>query len=343
VAIFNVIEKFYFVTELSLFGKGWPMQWAEGVLGRIKLRDLKVVMAIAQNGSMSKAARQLAVSHPVISKTVTELERMLGVCLFDRGARGVEPTAYGQALVRCGVAVFDEMRQGLRNVEALTDAQSGELRIGCPELISAGILPAIANTFSREYPRARIHSVFADTASAQFEALRNRSVDLLLGTVTTPFVEDDLILESLCDERFLVVVARQGRWSRRSNVTLGQLVGEDWVLPPLESVPGRHIRSIFDANKLPVPNAPIVSLSIHLTITLVASGRYVAILPSSVPLLGLARSELKILPIKLPRVNLILGITTLRNRTVSPLVRPFAQCAHQVAKALTRSSSARAG
>jgi DNA-binding transcriptional LysR family regulator len=313
------------------------MQWAESVLGRIKLRDLKVLMAIAQYGSMSKAARHLAVSHPVISKTVTELERTLGVSLFDRGARGVEPTAYGQALVRCGVAVFDEMRQGLRNVEALTDAQSGELRIGCPELISAGILPAIANTFSRQYPRARLHAVFADTASAQFEALRSRSVDLLLGTITTPFVADDLILETLCDERFLVVAARQSRWSRRPHVTLGQLVEEDWVLPPLDSVPGRHIVRIFSANKLPIPNASIVSLSIHLAITLVASGRYVAMLPSSVPLLGLAQSALKILPLKLPPVNLSVGIVTLKNRTVSPLARPFAQCAHQVAKALTHS------
>jgi DNA-binding transcriptional LysR family regulator len=315
------------------------MQWAESVLGRIKLRDLKVLMAIAQYGSMSKAARQLAVSHPVISKTVTELERTLGVSLFDRGARGVEPTVYGQALIRCGVAVFDEMRQGLRNVEALTDAQSGELRIGCPELISAGILPAIAITFSRQYPRARLHSVFADTASAQFEALRSRSVDLLLGTITTPLVEDDLTLETVCDERFLVVAARQSRWSRRRHVTLGQLVEEDWVLPPPDSVPGRHIMRIFGANKLPIPNASIVSLSIHLTITLVASGRYVAMLPSSVPLLGLARSALKTLPVKLPPVNLILGIVTLRNRTVSPLARPFVQCAHQVAKVLTRSAS----
>src|SRR5262252_2886468 len=108
------------------------MDWADRIGRRIRLRDLHVVMAVAECGSMAKAAARLSISHPVISKTISDLERTLGVKLFDRNSLGVEPTSYGQALLKCGVTVFDEMRQGLKQIEQITDPTSGELRIGCP-------------------------------------------------------------------------------------------------------------------------------------------------------------------------------------------------------------------
>src|SRR5215470_10109062 len=94
---------------------------ADNFGGRIKLRHLQILMAVAQSGSMAKAADSLAISHPVISKAIAELERTLGVRLLDRGSQGVEPTMYGRTLVQCGVAVFDELRQGVKQVEFLAD------------------------------------------------------------------------------------------------------------------------------------------------------------------------------------------------------------------------------
>src|SRR5215470_7018136 len=119
------------------------MDWAERIGRRIRLRDLHVVLAVAEHGSMSKASAELAISHPVVSKTITDLERTLGVRLFDRISQGVELTTYGRALLKCGTAVFDEMRQGLKQIEFLSDSISGELRIGSPEITMAGLLPAI--------------------------------------------------------------------------------------------------------------------------------------------------------------------------------------------------------
>ena len=178
------------------------------------------------------------------------------------------------------------MRQGIRNIELLTNANSGELRIGAPELMSAGLLPAIADHFLRQYPGVSLYSVFADTASAQFEKLRQREVDLLIGTTPSPFAEDDLIYEHLFDERFVVIAGHKSPWSRRRNIALKQLIDDDWVLPPPDSVPGVRIAKIFNAKNLPIPKAPMVNLSIHLTIALVATGRFIGILPSSVPSLS---------------------------------------------------------
>ncbi len=69
------------------------MDWADRIGRRVKLRDLHVLLAVAECGGMAKAAERLAITHPVVSRTISELEQVLGVRLFDRGARGVELTA----------------------------------------------------------------------------------------------------------------------------------------------------------------------------------------------------------------------------------------------------------
>ena len=152
------------------------MDWAERIGRRIRFRDLHVLLAVAEHGSMSKASAELAISHPVVSKTISDLERTLGVRLFDRGSQGVELTDYGRALLECGVSVFDEMRRGLKRIEFLTDPNSGELRVGCPEITMAGLMPAIAERFSHRYPGIRLHVVLANTAMLQFQDLRERKV-----------------------------------------------------------------------------------------------------------------------------------------------------------------------
>jgi DNA-binding transcriptional LysR family regulator len=96
------------------------MDWAARIGRRIRLRDLHILLAVAESGSMSKASAHLAISHPVISKTISDLEHTLGVRLFDRNSQGVELTTYGRTLLNCGVTVFDEMRQGLKQIEFLS-------------------------------------------------------------------------------------------------------------------------------------------------------------------------------------------------------------------------------
>ena len=119
------------------------MNWTDRVGRRIKLRDLHILLAVAKSGSMGKAAADLAVSQPVVSKAISDLEYGLGVRLLDRTPRGAEPTLHGQALLRCGVAVFDDLRQGVKALEFLSDPTAGELRLGCTEPLAAGFVGAV--------------------------------------------------------------------------------------------------------------------------------------------------------------------------------------------------------
>jgi DNA-binding transcriptional LysR family regulator len=310
------------------------MDWADRIGRRIRLRDLHILLAVAERGSMAKASAHLAISHPVVSKTISDLERTLGVRLFDRNSQGVELTNYGRALLECGVTVFDEMRQGLKRIEFLADPASGELRIGCPEITMAGLMPAIVERFARRYPGIRLHVVLANIAMLQFQELRERNVDLLIGRMPQSFVEDDLTAEILFDEPFLAVAGARSRWARRRQLRLDDLIGEPWILPPYDSAAGSLILEIFRAAKLQPPQPGIATLSVQLTVTLIASGRFVGLLPSSVARFNARRAGLKILPVTLPAERFAAGVITVKGRTLSPLAELFIACARETAKSI---------
>jgi DNA-binding transcriptional LysR family regulator len=106
-------------------------------------------------------------------------------------------------------------------------------------------------------------------------------------------------------------------------------------LPPYDSTPGSLILEIFRASKLQPPQSNVATLSVQLTVTLIASGRFVGLLPSSVALFNTGRIGLKILPIKLPPLRFAAGIITVKGRTLSPLAELFIERAREIAKSIT--------
>src|SRR5262249_61546236 len=93
-----------------------PKQGTERIGRRLKLRDLRILMTVVECGTMGKAAERLAISQPVVSKTITDMEHALGVRLLDRSRRGVQSTPYDQALINRRIAIFDEMREGIGEI-----------------------------------------------------------------------------------------------------------------------------------------------------------------------------------------------------------------------------------
>src|SRR6202045_2735828 len=132
---------------------GAVMQLSDRIGNRMKLQDLHVLMTVVQAGSMGKAAQILNTTQPNISRSIGELERALGVRLLDRHRQGIEATEYGRALLDCGVAVFDDLRQGVKNIEFLADPTAGEVRIGCTLTLAASFVSVVIDRLSRRYPR----------------------------------------------------------------------------------------------------------------------------------------------------------------------------------------------
>ena len=122
----------------------------EGRIGqRVKLRDLHILSAVVRWGSMAKAASHLAMSQSAVSEAIANLEDALGVRLLDRSAQGIQSTIYADALLKRGRVVFDELQQGIKDIEFLADPTTGEVRFGCPESVSAGLLPVVIDRLSR--------------------------------------------------------------------------------------------------------------------------------------------------------------------------------------------------
>ena len=311
------------------------MQLSDRFGSRMKLQDLHVLMTVVQAGSMGKAAQILNTTQPNISRSIAELERTLGVRLLDRHRQGIEPTEYGRALLDCGVAVFDDLRQGVKNIEFLADPTAGELRIGTTTFLAASFVSALVDRLSRRYPRIVFHLVTGYTETLHRE-LAGRNVDLLIVRGSGPIADPRYEFEFLFDDSYVVAAGAQNQWVRRRRIEIAELVNELWVLPPPDSVIGSIVMDAFRASGLDYPRVSVVTDCPHMRISLLATGRFVTIFPASAFRFLAKRSELKVLPVELPMARRPNGIVTLKNRALSPVAQIFIDCAREVAKPLAK-------
>jgi len=311
------------------------MQLRDRIGRQMKLHDLHVLMAVAQDGSMGKAARRLNTSQSAVSRSISELEHAFGVRLLDRSRQGVEPTQYGRALLHCGAAVFDELRQGVKRIEFLTDPTVGEIRVAGNEHIIAGLIATVFGRLRRQYPGVAIDVATIRAMSEQVRELRERKVDLVLGRVVQSD-EEDIHTEILFHDRMFVVAGSHNRWARRRKIELPELADEPWVFPQPDSPVGALIADVFRAHGLGFPPRGLARGSVHLLCALVAGGRFLGIFPNSLLRFGTNLPPLKILPVDLSIPALPVGITTVKNRTISPVARLFIDCARELTKPLVR-------
>src|ERR1051325_623961 len=311
------------------------MEWSQRIGRRIKLRDLHVLLAVAQSGSMAKAAEHLAISQPDISKVVADLERLLGVRLLDRDRYGAAPTIYGTALLKRGIAAFDELRQGVKDIEYLADPTAGELRIGATDVLVAGLLPAIISRLQRRHPRLKFQVMEAPTIAAFYGDLRDRKVDIVIGRILAPIVDRDLSADILFDEPLVVVAGNGSRWLHRRKIELADLSNERWILPPEGSVGAAIIRETFHACGLQYPHAEVICDSSQMVTALLADDPYVSMRPASMMRIGV-KQPFKVLPVRLPALPRPVGVVTLKDRTLSPVARIFIDCARELTKSLIR-------
>ena len=314
------------------------MPWDPRIRRRLKLRDLDTLMAVAQWGSMAKAATHLSVSQPAVSKAIADMEHTLGVRLLDRLAQGIEPTLYGHALLKWAAAVFDDVRQGINEIEFLGDSTAGEVRIGATEPMVAGLLPAVLDRLHRQYPRIAFHVTQIPAVLAQVRELRERDVDLTLGRLVRPLAED-MDAEELFDEYVFVVAGANCPWTRRRRIELAELMNEPWAIPPRDTAIGSLIADAFRAQGLGIPRTTVTTVSFQLYFALLATGRYLAILPGSMLRFSGKRLGLKVLPVDFPTKPWPVAIVTLKKRTLSPVVHLFVDCVREVAKPLANGST----
>ena len=186
-----------------------------------------MLAVVVEWGELAKGALHLGVSQPSVSEAIASLEAALGVRLLDRTAQGITPTLYGLALLKRAEVVFDELKQGVREIAILVQLRHRRGQDRLPDSLAAGFVPAVVERLSRQYPRITAHVVLAQTGEQEFRELRERSVDLLLGRLFKSLRSQDVFVENLCEDRFFVVAGAQSRWARRPDITLTELIGRN--------------------------------------------------------------------------------------------------------------------
>jgi DNA-binding transcriptional LysR family regulator len=316
------------------------MRWNDRIGRRVKLSDLHILLAVAQTRSMAKAAQSLSVSHPVISRSITDLEHALGVRLLERHRRGVELTNYGKAMLSRSHAAFDELRQGVKDIEYLSDPNVGEVRIGTTPPLAASFVFMVIDRMSRRYPRIKFR-VAAEGINQpeQQKNLKERDVDLLIFRKVSTVVDEETSFESLFESPYVVAAGASHPLVGRRRLELSELMNESWALPAPDDAFGSFVTNAFRAAGLDYPPATVITSALEIRANLLRTGRYLSIIPEFWLQLPVRHPFLKRLRVDLTIASAPIGIVALKNRKPNPVVQRFIDCAKEVATSLPKRKS----
>jgi DNA-binding transcriptional LysR family regulator len=296
------------------------MQLRDRIGCRMKLYGLHVLMAVMEAGS-------------TISRSIAELERALGVRLLNRTRLGIQATEYGRALLDGGTAVFDDLRQAVRNIAFLADPTVGEVRVGCNPFLAATLVTKVIDRLSRRHPGIEFRLEVGNEETLHRE-LTGRNVDLLITWRSGLIVDERLDHERLYEDTYSIAVGIQNPLARRRKIDLAELMNERWVLPPRDGAIGLVATEAFRARGLDHPRTTMIVDPAEARMSLLATGRFVSIFPDSAVRFYVRRAELKVLPVTPVLGRVTVGVGTLKNQPISPVARSFIETCRTVAQQL---------
>lgn len=242
----------------------------------MKLGQLNHFVAVAEFGGLRRAARHLGVAQPAVSRSIQELERELGVTLFERGASGMTLTPIGAAFARRSVAIHQELARARDEVEQLKGVSAGTVSIGLSTAPHVSMLPMALEPFRRKFPDVNLR-ITEGLFPAMESDIRSGAIDFYVG----PLAEDNLGGDYLCEKLFdnkRVVLARRGHplVSARS---LADLVGAAWVTTSVTMDADAELWPLFQRYGLPRPVTVVQAHSALSMITAAAASDLLAMLP----------------------------------------------------------------
>jgi DNA-binding transcriptional LysR family regulator len=204
----------------------------------------------------------------------------------------------------------------------------------------SSVVATVVDRLSRQYPRVSVHLLAAEAAMI-YQALEEREVEVVIAGIFGPVTKVNMNAEFLYDDPFVVAAGARNPWCRRRRIKLADLMNEPWALPPRDSPTGPIVVEVFRASGLGLPHAALVASSIPARNALLASGRFLTMVPASVLKLTGGNEEIKALPVDIPKVGRPIGILTLKNRTLSPVAQLFVAAVRDVASSISRQANGR--
>ncbi|MDR7126728.1 LysR substrate-binding domain-containing protein [Pseudotabrizicola sp. 4114] len=284
---------------------------------RLKLKQLRLLVAVGKHGNIQNAAREMNVSQPSATKMIQDLELDFEVQLFERTNRGVVPTSFGEVLIRHGKLIFAQISNAAQELDNLNEGSSGRIVIGTLLAASANLLPRAIKQVLAERPRLAI-KVVEGTNEVLMPELRTGAIDLVVGRLPTHRHRNELFQEKLFDEQVLVVVGTQHPLAQRKALSFGALKPYGWIVPPVETSLRRQLDQYFLKQDQYVPPFSLESVSYLTNRNLLQTNDFIGLMPAQAAAQEIASGHLAQLDLELPFGGGPVGVTYRMQGQLSP-------------------------
>lgn len=299
-------------------------------LSRLKLRQLRLLVAVGTHGNIQNAARELGISQPAATKMIQDLELDFEVTLFSRTNRGVIPTVFGETLIRHGKLIFAQVSYAAQELDDLSEGNSGRVVIGTLLAASTGLLPAAIDRLLTDRPKVAI-KISEGTNEVLIPSLLSGKIDMVVGRLSTLRYREKITREKLIEDRIVAVVGPEHPLAGRPNVSFDQIRPFGWLLPPLETTLRRQVDQYFVSQQQYAPPRAIESISYLANRALLQSRDLICLMPEEVTAQDVGNGHLARLDWTVPFGRGPIGISLRADDSLSPAARAFKAALHEVA------------
>ncbi|WP_321923654.1 LysR substrate-binding domain-containing protein [Paraburkholderia guartelaensis] len=301
---------------------------------RLKTRQLLLVVALAEEGNIHRAAAALNMTQPAASKLLRELEDMLGAVLFERMPRGMRPTLYGDALIRHARAVLGSLDQAQEELSALKAGRLGHVAVGAITSPGVRVLPAAVAAVKRTHANLRV-SVEIDASNVLLEHLAQDKLDVVLGRLSAEHDKLQLRYEPLAGEPVCAVV-RPGHpmlgatQDKARPIALADIERATWVVPPVGSVLRHRFELMFQRASLAPPSNVVETPALLFITRVLEQSDMIAVLTEDVARYYAAHGMVAILPVPMDCQMDDFGIITRADGLLTPAASVMIEALRQV-------------
>ena len=247
----------------------------------IKLRELKVAMAVNQAGGILAASRKLNISQPSVTRTILDLEEKLEQKLFKRTGRGFASTEYGKIFLSSAASISGELQSIQWELEQFTQGTKGTLRIGAMPVAVSGILVHTLSSLLETEPLLDF-SIVEAPYDELVQLLNNRKIDIIIGRIWDGNHQSNLCQEVIFRDYMRVVVDCNHPLASAKEVKFDDLMSWQWLFPPKETPVYDLLVSEFRRRGLELPKRRAETLSLSLLVSLMKNGQFITALPNSI-------------------------------------------------------------
>jgi DNA-binding transcriptional LysR family regulator len=302
---------------------------------KFRLRHVELIAELNDCRSILKAAKRLSLTQPTVTKALQDVESTLGVKLFERSNRGLEPTAYGEIFARHAKIVLAQLRHAAEELESLRAGYSGKVTVGTLLAASASILPDAIALLKKQRPGVAI-SVVVGTYDILMPSLLVGDLDMVLGRLPEEGRSRALVYEEFYVEPICLVTRRGHPLARRRRLTLRDLANEAWLLPLPETALRRQIERAFIEAGAPLPRNVIESVSILTNRALLRKSDCIGVMPYHVALDDVEQGLLSFLPVKLKSIESPVGAILRAPGKLPPAASALLECLRLAGKEVPR-------